>query len=199
MQNLSTVQGGYTEGDAVGGGGGGLAEASIHNLNGDRTLVLLNGRRLVGEAGGSVDLSMIPLSAIERVEVLTDGASAIYGYDAIAGVVNFITRRDTTESAIELRASIPQESGGRERNFSISKGFGNLETDGFNILLAGAYDKGDSLSASQRDFTRSDIIRFNHGGKRYEFFNGSPRAIPGNVLTDEGFLSPYLAKFVMPA
>lgn len=195
MQNLATVQGGYTEGDAIGGGGGGIAEVSIHNLNGDRTLVLLNGRRLVGEAGGSVDLNMIPLSAIERVEVLTDGASAIYGSDAVAGVVNFITRRNTTDGNIELRASLPQESGGKERNFSISKGFGNLDTDGFNVLLAAAYDKRDSLSASQRDFTRSGVIRFGSGGKRYEFFNGSPRAVPGNVVVGDNLLSPYLAEF----
>lgn len=196
MQRLPAVQGGFTEGDGIGGGGGGLAEVSIHNLNGDRTLVLLNGRRLVGEAGGSVDLNMIPLSAIERVEVLTDGASAIYGSDAVAGVVNFITAKNSTAGAIELRASVPQQSGGKESNFSISKGFGNLEADGFNILLSGAIDKRDSLSADQRDFSKTGLINFKKGGRNFLFFNGSPRSIPGNVVMDAAgnLENPYLVE-----
>jgi iron complex outermembrane recepter protein len=182
MQNLAVVQGGIVEGDAIGGGGGGAAEVSIHNQGGDRTLVLLNGRRLVGEAGGAVDLNLIPLSAIERIEVLTDGASAIYGSDAVAGVVNFITRQNTTEGGVELRASIPQESGGKEYNFGISKGFGNLDTDGFNVLLSGSFDKRDSLSANQREFSKSGIMNFRYEGQNIGFFNGSARSIPGNVL-----------------
>jgi iron complex outermembrane receptor protein len=195
MQNLAVVQGGYTESDGIGGGGGGLAEVSIHNLNGDRTLVLLNGRRLVGEAGGSVDLNMIPLSAIERVEVLTDGASAIYGSDAVAGVVNFITARNSRAGALELKASIPEQSGGKESNFSISKGFGDLDTDGFNVMLSAALDKRDSLSANQRGFSKTGVINFSQGGKDYLFFNGSARTIPGNILMPDGSLAnPYLTE-----
>ena len=74
----------------------GFASASLRGLGGSRTLVLLNGRRLSNTAfsGTSVDVNSIPLSAIERVEILTDGASAIYGTDAIAGVINFIMRKD---------------------------------------------------------------------------------------------------------
>lgn len=192
MQKLAVVQGGITEADGIGGGGGGTAEVSIHNQGGDRTLVLLNGRRLVGEAGGSVDLNMIPLSAIDRVEVLTDGASAIYGSDAVAGVVNFITRTNSTIGGLELRASIPEKSGGKEYNFGIAKGFGDLETDRYNVLLSASYDKRDSLSASQRDFSKTGIIRFNHQGRRWLFFNGSPRSIPGNVqMPDDTFQNYY--------
>ncbi|MFT3665500.1 TonB-dependent receptor plug domain-containing protein [Piscinibacter sp.] len=189
MQNLAVVQGGYTEGDAIGGGGGGLAEVSIHNQGGDRTLVLLNGRRLVGEAGGAVDLNMIPLSAIERVEVLTDGASAIYGSDAVAGVVNFITRRNTSMGGLELRASIPQRSGGKETNFGISKGIGNVDSDGYNVLLSASFDKRDSLSASQRSFSKTGNMFFDYGGQHVGFFNGSPRSIPGNVVMPDGSLA----------
>lgn len=192
IQKLPAMQGGYTEGDAIGGGGGGLAEASIHNLNGDRTLVLLNGRRLVGEAGGSVDINMIPLSAIERVEVLTDGASAIYGSDAVAGVVNFITSRNSQSGGLELRLNKPQKPGAKETGFAISKGFGNLDTDGINLLLAGSFDRRESLSANQRSFSKSGIINFSHAGKNWLFFNGSPRAIPGNVVMPDGSLgNPY--------
>ncbi|MGJ7918893.1 TonB-dependent receptor plug domain-containing protein [Massilia sp. LXY-6] len=69
--------------------------ASIHNSGESYTLVLLNGRRLAPQGSGStVNLQAIPMSAIERVEVLNDGASALYGSDAIAGVVNFILKRN---------------------------------------------------------------------------------------------------------
>jgi outer membrane receptor protein involved in Fe transport len=74
----------------------GLSSANLRGLGGGSTLVLLNGRRLGNYAfdGASVDLNSIPLAAIQRVEVLKDGASAIYGTDAIAGVINFILRKD---------------------------------------------------------------------------------------------------------
>jgi iron complex outermembrane receptor protein len=181
MQNLAVVQGGIVEGDTIGGGGGGQATMSIHNLGGDRTLVLLNGRRLIGEAGGAVDLNMIPLALIERVEVLTDGASALYGSDAVAGVVNFITRTNTTAKNISLSASVPTESGGKERNASISGGFGDLDRDGFNVLMGLSLDKRDALTAAQREFSKTGVIHFGFEGKRYEFFNGSGSGIPGNV------------------
>jgi iron complex outermembrane receptor protein len=181
MQNLSSVQGGVTEGDTIGGGGGGQATVSIHNLGGDRTLVLLNGRRLIGEAGGAVDLNMIPLSIIERVEVLTDGASALYGSDAVGGVVNFITRTNSTKKNISANVSIPTKSGGKERSASLSAGFGDLDADGFNIMAGLSLDKRDALTASQRDFSKTGVINFSHAGKQYTFFNGSASAIPGNV------------------
>src|SRR3954453_11248115 len=74
----------------------GNSSANLRGLGANSTLVLLNGRRIAthGAKGNAVDLSSIPLAAIERVEVLTDGASAIYGTDAIGGVINFILRRD---------------------------------------------------------------------------------------------------------
>lgn len=181
MQNLSAVQGGVVEGDTVGGGGGGQSTVSIHNLGGARTLVLLNGRRLIGEAGGAVDLNMIPLAIIERVDVLTDGASALYGSDAVAGVVNFIIRTNASGKNITLSTSVPTESGGKERNASISGGFGDLDADGFNVMMGLSVDKRDALTASQRDFSKTGVIHFGFEGKRYEFFNGSPSGIPGNV------------------
>ena len=195
LQNLAVVQGGIVEGDTIGGGGGGQSTVSIHNLGGDRTLVLLNGRRLIGEAGGAVDLSMVPLSIIERVEVLTDGASALYGSDAVAGVVNFITKRNSSEGNFSISVSKPQESGGEEQNASISKGFGNLDTDGYNVLFGLSVDKRKALRASQRDFSKSGIINFQHEGGTVEWFNGSPSGIPGNVRVGGVLRSPYLVEF----
>ena len=195
MQNLSSVQGGIVEGDTIGGGGGGQATVSIHNLGGDRTLVLLNGRRLIGEAGGAVDLNMIPLAIIERVEVLTDGASALYGSDAVAGVVNFITKRNSRDGNITLAASKPQKKGGDEYNVYISKGFGDLDKDGFNASFGLSLDKRKALRADQRDFSKSGIIEFDYEGKRYEWFNGSASSIPGNVTVNGELRSAYLAEF----
>ena len=121
IQRLPTMQGATTESASVGGGGGGFSGASVHNIGETRTLVLLNGRRLAqfgGQTltgfGAAIDLNTLPLSAIERVEVLADGASALYGSDAIAGVVNFITRRNSTMGDISVGYSDPRGNGAEE-------------------------------------------------------------------------------------
>ena len=124
LQTISSVSssGGLTTASASGRTTGGISAVSLHGLTSIRTLVLLNGRRIapygIGFTGDSVsvDVNSIPLAAIERVEVLKDGASAVYGSDAIAGVVNFILRQefngveltgeygDTTPGRCELQA-----------------------------------------------------------------------------------------------
>ncbi|MED5619044.1 TonB-dependent receptor domain-containing protein [Ideonella sp. BN130291] len=199
IQRLPAMQGATTESASVGGGGGGFSGASVHNIGETRTLVLLNGRRLAqfgGQTltgfGAAIDLNTLPLSAIERVEVLATGASSLYGSDAIAGVVNFITRRNSTEGDLTLGASKPQKGGAEEKRFSLSKGFGSLEEDGFNVFFAIGADKRDPLNATQREASKTGVINFNHNGKRYQAFLGSPSAIPGNVLDDDGdIVSPY--------
>ena len=92
----------------------GFAGASLRGLGSNTTLILLNGRRLAVYAldGGAVDLNSIALGAIERVEVLRDGASAVYGTDAIAGVINFITRKDFRGGEVSISYKKPQASGG---------------------------------------------------------------------------------------
>lgn len=200
MQRLPAIQGGTTESSGVGGGTAGFAGVSIHNVGETRTLVLLNGHRLAlfgGQSltgsGAGMDLNAIPVSAIERIEILTDGASAIYGADAIAGVVNFITRRNTNEGDISFGVSGPK-SGARETRISASKGFGTLETDGFNVMLTASHDERTKLDAKQRDFGKTGKIFFSYGGKSYRKQQFSPSAIPGNVLADNEteLLSPYL-------
>ena len=87
-----------------------------------------------GAAGSSVDVNSIPLSAIERVEVLKDGASAVYGSDAIAGVVNFILRKDY--KGVEVSASDGQptrSSHGQDQKLSVFTGFGDFANDGYNV------------------------------------------------------------------
>lgn len=199
IQRLPAMQGATAEAASVGGGGAGFAGASVHNIGEERTLVLLNGRRLAqfgGQTltgfGAAIDLNTLPLAAIERVEVLTDGASALYGSDAIAGVVNFITRRNSTLGEISVGMSEPRKNGAEEQRFSISKGFGDLERNGFSVFLSLGADKRKPLNAGDREESKTGVINFSHNGKRYQAFLGSPSAIPGNVLDDAGdIVNPY--------
>jgi iron complex outermembrane recepter protein len=187
IQQIPAMQGFSVAGDSVGGGGGGVTTASIHDIGAAYTLVLLNGRRIApANSGTTIDLNSIPLSAIERVEVLTDGASALYGADAIAGVVNFILKKGAAPLEINGKYSRPQESGGASNSFSISKGFGDIEDDGYSIFVSASHDEQKSLKASQRSFAKSGIINFTDPktGKALQFINGSSRSAPGNATVD---------------
>ncbi len=192
IQQLPAMQNVVNESASVGGGAAGFNGASLHNMGESRTLVLLNGRRLASFGGqtltggmAGVDLNIIPLAAVERVEVLGDGASAIYGADAIGGVVNVITRRDSSEGDISVGLSSPR-GGAKEKRVSLSKGFGRLESDGFNLLLGAAIDRRSALAATDRAFSRTGMIDFDLNGTPVLFFTGSERAIPGTVVHDNG-------------
>ena len=118
------------------------SNANLRGLGANSTLVLLNGRRLAnhpfGNIGGnaSVDLNSIPFAAIERIEVLRDGASAVYGTDAVGGVINFITRKDYQNGEVSIRYGDTQAKiGGAEKGATLALGFGSLATDNFNVLL----------------------------------------------------------------
>lgn len=199
LQKLSVVQGGTPEAGSVGGSTYGFSGISIHNIGETRTLVLLNGHRLSQFGGQTLtgfaagfDLNAIPLSAIERVEVLTDGASAVYGADAIAGVVNFITKRDSTAGEVSLGISKPS-GGAEETRFSFTKGFGSLDKDGMNLMLTFGHDKRTKLDGAERDYAKTGNLVFNNNGKTYRSQNYSASAIPANVLNDNGnLISPYL-------
>src|SRR6185436_6850003 len=107
---------------SIGGTGVGYASASLRGLGGQRTLVLMNGRRLANTAfqGGLVDINAIQLSAVERIEVLTDGASAIYGTEAIAGVINFIMRKDFTGVEAFALYGDSENGGGQSQRYNLS-------------------------------------------------------------------------------
>ncbi|HEX5684701.1 MAG TPA: TonB-dependent receptor [Ideonella sp.] len=183
IQQLPVMQGFTVAADSVGGGGGGITTASIHDLGEQYTLVLLNGRRVApATSGTTIDLNSIPLAAIERIEVLTDGASALYGADAIAGVVNFILKQGAAPFEISARYSQPEQTGGDGYNLSISKGFGDLDADGFSIFASLSYDRQKQLKAADRDFAKTGIINFtDQHGRNLTFFNGSSRSVPPNV------------------
>ena len=135
---------------------GNTSRATTVNLRGlgaGSTLVLLNGRRLAPTVGSAfVDISVIPLTAIERVEVLTDGASAIYGSDAIAGVVNFVLRDDYDGVETVLRYGRVSEGSLDERKAAVTLG---RSWAGGNALVSYEYFDQDGLPAADRDFAQS--------------------------------------------
>ncbi len=137
--------------------------ASLRGLGGGRTLVLLNGHRLdsfAGEIQGvqGVNLAAIPFSAIERVEILKDGASAIYGSDAIGGVINFITRNDYTGVEVTAQYGTPTRSGGGDNwQGSGSFGFGDLSRDRYNVFASLSYQEQKPLDQVERNFSNSSF------------------------------------------
>jgi iron complex outermembrane recepter protein len=199
VQLLPAMQGFTTGSDTVNGQGGGTTTASLRNIGELYTLVLLNGRRVAPfNTGSTVNLEQLPLAAIERVEILADGASAIYGSDAIAGVVNFITSKNTTDGTVDLRVVIPQKEGGKESQASITKGFGDLDRDGFNVLVGASFEKEDKIKASDREFSKSGVIPFTHNGQQYYFWQLSANANPPNVLINDGDLDFYAPTLFLP-
>ena len=132
---------------------GGANFANLRGLGPTGTLVLLNGRRVAthGMSGGSVDLNAIPMDAIARVEVLKDGASAMYGTDAIGGVINFITRSDLQGLTLRASYSTPeQSSAGSRLRLSAAGGLGDLQRDGWNVIGSLTVDDNKILRGTDR-------------------------------------------------
>ncbi len=160
---------------------GGASFASLRGLGPNATLVLLNGRRM-GNNGGSgkaVDLNSIPLAAIQRVEILKDGASAIYGTDAIGGVINFILKTDYQGLEASTTLNGTEEGGGMQRRYSLLGGVGDLNKDGWNVMATVTRDVNDKLSSSQRDFANG----YQPGRGLSPDTTGTPYA---NILTGAG-------------
>ncbi len=136
----------------------GFNGANLRGIGVSSTLILLNGRRLANFASpgdeAGVDLNNIPAGAIERVEVLKDGASALYGSDAIGGVINFITRKDYQGLDIGVSGADTQEGGADKQTATISGGFGDIDKDGYNIFGVLDVQNLGALRSSQREFIR---------------------------------------------
>jgi iron complex outermembrane receptor protein len=158
LARLSSNVNGLTDAGSISDGKDqrGFNSANLRGIGTSSTLVLLNGRRMANFASpgddAGVDLNNIPAAAIQRVEVLLDGASALYGTDAIGGVINFITRKDFQGVELNVYGLKTQEGGAGKRTASISVGHGDLAKDGFNIFAVADVQRTGSLSTSQRDF-----------------------------------------------
>ena len=132
----------------------GNSSANLRGLGASSTLVLLNGRRIVnhGAKGNAVDLNSIPLAAIERVEVLKDGASAIYGTDAVGGVINFILRKDYRGIEISGFVDATEQGDGNIYRGSLLAGWGDIAKDRWNVMTVLSYDKQEKLDRHSRAF-----------------------------------------------
>ncbi|HKU15722.1 MAG TPA: TonB-dependent receptor [Steroidobacteraceae bacterium] len=139
-------------------GGTGVLSANLRGLGAVRTLVLVDGRRFVpADVTGLVDLATIPDVLVERVEILTGGASAVYGSDAIAGAVNFILRDDF--DGAELTAQYGETSRGDGENYKIDAVFGTNTEDGRgNVTLHGSYTKRDPVFFTDRAFSSQPLL-----------------------------------------
>ncbi len=165
----------------------GLASANLRGLGDGNTLVLLNGRRLANYAflSGTVDLSAIPLAAIDRVEILKDGASSIYGSDAIAGVINFITRKDFRGVEVTGQVGATQHGGGDHAQATATAGFGELGKDRVNAFVALDWQKDSAIEARGRPYA-STGHRPDAGIERLGL-----ATFPANIRTpDGGFVNP---------
>ena len=158
-------------------GGTGVNTISLRGLGAQRSLVLFNGRRL-GGAGtqgqvGAVDLNVIPDAAISRIEILKDGASSIYGSDAVAGVVNVITRRSVDAPEINVTYDRPFDTGGE--SFGIDGAYG-LNFDKGSAVLSASYEKFEPLQQGDRDFLAcpQDYIFTEDGSQRADLLDTRP-------------------------
>lgn len=142
---------------------GQVALVSLRGLGPDRTAVLINGRRVPGNpvtGTAAVDLNSIPLSAVERVEVLTDSASAIYGADAIGGVINVIFRDDFEGAEFEIGGDRPTREGADADHFNFTFG---AQGDKSSIIFSGEWYKRNPIFDGDRDYSKV-IVRDNPAG-----------------------------------
>lgn len=145
----------------------GLNTTELRNLGEERTLVLVNGRRFVSgvdpSTGYAVDLNAIPAALIERIEILKSASSAIYGSDAIAGVVNIITRKDFEGVEVDLQTGVSDENDREQNTINITTGG---SWNGGNAWVSIGYDKDNGLKSTDRKFSRHDTaILLDDNGK----------------------------------
>ncbi|MEN9659269.1 MAG: hypothetical protein RL571_2734 [Pseudomonadota bacterium] len=171
--------------------GSGQSTAKMRGQSENDMLVLLNGRRLPvnpmadgSGAGAAVDLNMIPLGAIERIEILKDGGSAIYGADASAGVINFITKKNYQGAELRAKFGISSRGDADEKSAGISGGFGDFDEQGFNVLATLDVFKREPIYRKDRDQTKSADFRSQGGPDGRNAF--SPY---GNIVDTEGELT----------
>jgi iron complex outermembrane receptor protein len=173
------------------------AGINLRGIGTQATLTLVDGHRFAQSGDGTfTDVSMIPLSAVERIEVLTDGASATYGADAVAGVVNLILKKDFTGAESTLRYGATSDGGGGSRGFSQLAG--NSWGSG-SAMLAIDYSREDPLRAGQRDFITAnsagapvdltDITLNPEQRRRSAFFNIHQEVSDDLNLAGSGFYS----------
>ena len=164
MQSLPSVSaaGGVVKGMGAGNSTYGRSSVSLRGLGEQRTLILVDGRRLApfgGVNSSAVDINAIPVESIERIDVLTDGASSIYGSDAMAGVLNFITRKDFQGIEASYTSGSPtRDGGGKSDKASVMMGYGSMAKDKFNVMMSVGFESQSELAASNREYAKSGNV-----------------------------------------
>jgi iron complex outermembrane recepter protein len=197
MRLVSANIGSFGDAQSMGtqtfGGPTGLSSVNLRGIG--STLILINGRRVANYAfdGGTADVNSIPLAAIDRVEILKDGASAIYGTDAIGGVVNFILRKNYRGAELTGNVSRTQHGGAGHQQETALFGVGDPVTNGFNAFITLDHQKDKALRAADRSFSLSGYQ------PSKGLFNINRVVFPANVVTASGqYLSPALASGCAP-
>jgi outer membrane receptor protein involved in Fe transport len=159
--------------------GDGTARVNLRGFGAGRTLVVMNGRRLAPSGVGSaVDVNNLPQVLVERVEVITGGATTVYGSDAVAGVVNFITRDDFQGLSLDASASVTGERDAEVYDLNLAYGREIAGGRGHLIAYAGYQDR-EYLLAGERELTSVALNNNNETGKLQE--GGSPQTPDGVV------------------
>jgi iron complex outermembrane recepter protein len=184
IQRLPAISGNASFGDSRGNGGDGSAAVGLRNIP-LGTLVLINGRRIAPNQlplAGNVDINAIPLAAIDRIEVLKDGASAIYGADALAGVVNVILKKDYNGSEFTARYGNTFDKDAGEQTYSFVTG---TTSEKGALLIGGSYYKNDALMSNDRSVStvrRNNPLDFAFGTSG----TGNPGRIGSGELGTDG-------------
>jgi len=168
IQRLPAISGNASFGDSRGNGGDGSAAVGLRNIP-LGTLVLIDGRRVAPNQlplAGNVDINAIPLAAIDRIEILKDGASAIYGADALAGVVNVILKKDFVGTEFSARYGNTFDTDSGEQTYSFVTG---TTTEKASLLIGGSYYKNNALFSNDREVStvnRNNPLDFAFGNER---------------------------------
>ncbi|MCE5234106.1 MAG: TonB-dependent receptor [Mizugakiibacter sp.] len=147
VQQMPSISGAANNPQVNNGGGDGASQVSLRGLGAERTLILVNGQRVVDG-----DINAIPANMVERVEVLKDGASAVYGSDAIAGVVNFILRSNYQGAEFSTDYGVSSRGDGARRGFGLT--FGQTGDKG-SVIGGVSYNRFDAVSAASRDYSKA--------------------------------------------
>ncbi len=175
-------------GSAVNNGNNGASYVDLRGLGSNRNIVLLDGNRIApSNLVGRVDLNNIPLALVERVEVLTGGASTTYGADAVSGVVNFITKQNFQGVDVSASEQITEKGDGNTFRADVTMG-GNFDDDKGNVVLSIGYQESDPIYQGARDFGAFNISSFS--GTFAGSGTGVPSRFTGTRPTLAGTTTP---------
>ncbi|HZP67611.1 MAG TPA: TonB-dependent receptor, partial [Rudaea sp.] len=182
VQNLPSIAGAALNPNVNNGGGNGQSTISLRGLGTNRSLLLINGHRVPAQLQ---DLNIIPISAVERIEVLSDGSSAVYGSDAVAGVVNIITRTNYQGAEFGADYGISDQDDGQRKaaHFMIGQ-----SSDKGNILVGVQYNQNDPILASNRKYSHDALYKYNTG---YVLHGGSSRTPNGSISLPASIAAQY--------